>query len=75
MEAEGAHAWDMKHLVRTIVTSETYKQSSAPARVEERDPANRLLARQCRCRVDAEVVRDIALPVSGLLVERFGGRA
>jgi Protein of unknown function (DUF1553) len=56
------------------VTSHTYRQSSQlPADVEARDPDNRLLARQTRFRVDAEVVRDIALDVSGLLVERFGG--
>ena len=41
--------------------------------LDERDPDNRLLARQSRFRVDAEVVRDIALSVSGLLVEKFGG--
>ncbi len=73
-DAAGAHAWDMKHLVRTIVTSETYKQSSAPRPdLEARDPANRLLARQVPLRVDAEVVHDVALQVSGLLAERFGG--
>jgi hypothetical protein len=43
------------------------------AELEERDPDNRLLARQSRFRVEAEVVRDIALSVSGLLVEKFGG--
>lgn len=69
-----AHAWDIKHIVRTIVTSHAYRQSSlATAQLEERDPDNRLLARQSRFRVDAEVVHDIALSVSGLLVERFGG--
>jgi hypothetical protein len=72
--ATGAHAWDMKHLVRTIVTSQTYKQSSAPRpEVDARDPGNRLLARQLPLRVDAEVVHDVALQVSGLLVEKFGG--
>jgi len=73
-DAAGAHAWDMKHLVRTIVTSGTYKQSSSPRPdLETRDPANRLLARQVPLRVDAEVVHDVALQVSGLLAERFGG--
>ena len=43
------------------------------AELDERDPDNRLLARQSRFRVDAEIVRDIALSVSGLLVEKFGG--
>jgi hypothetical protein len=72
--AERAHAWDVKHIVRTIVTSHTYRQSSmGRPRLEERDPDNRLLARQSRYRVDAEVVRDAALAVSGLLVEKFGG--
>ena len=67
----GTHAWDMKHLVRTIVTSDTYKQSSAPRPdLEARDPANRLLARQMPLRVDAEVVHDVALQVSGLLAEQ-----
>ncbi len=71
---DGAHAWDINHLVRTIVTSQTYRQSSqGPPELNERDPDNRLLARQSRYRVDAEVVRDIALSTSGLLVERFGG--
>ncbi len=63
----------MKHLVRTIVMSPTYRQSSLPVPSDETDPDNRLLARQSRFRVDAEVVRDIALSVSGLLVEKFGG--
>jgi hypothetical protein len=66
--------WDMKHMVRLIVTSRAYRQSSlgTPA-LDERDPDNRLLARQSRFRVDAETVRDTALSVSGLLVEEFGG--
>ena len=54
-EAAGTHAWDMKHLVRTIVMSATYKQSSLPVPSDETDPDNRLLARQNRFRVDAEV--------------------
>jgi hypothetical protein len=73
-EASDAHEWDMKHLVRTIVMSAAYKQSSAPRpELEERDPDNRLVARQNRYRVDAEEVRDIELSVAGLLVEKFGG--
>jgi hypothetical protein len=73
-QAEGAHAWDVKHIIRTIVTSHTYRQSSmSNPELDERDPDNRLLARQSRFRVDAEVVRDIALAASGLLVEKFGG--
>ncbi|HLY15878.1 MAG TPA: PSD1 and planctomycete cytochrome C domain-containing protein [Bryobacteraceae bacterium] len=72
--AQGAHDWDVRHLVRTIVTSHTYRQSSlSSAQIDERDPDNRLLAHQSRYRVDAETVHDIALSVSGLLVEEFGG--
>jgi len=65
------HDWDMRHTVRLIVTSHTYRQSSIPG--SDGDPENRLLAHQNRLRVDAENVRDIALQVSGLLAERFGG--
>jgi hypothetical protein len=73
-QVHGAHVWDVKHLIRTIVTSQTYRQSSmSTAELDERDPDNRLLARQSRFRVEAEVVRDVALSVSGLLVEKFGG--
>ena len=72
--AEGAQPWDVKHLIRTIVTSHTYRQSSRRTpQLDERDPDNLLLARQSRFRVDAENVRDVAMQVSGLLVERFGG--
>ncbi|HEV2446413.1 MAG TPA: DUF1553 domain-containing protein, partial [Candidatus Sulfopaludibacter sp.] len=72
--AEGTHAWDVRHMIRTIVTSRTYRQSSMTTpEMEERDPDNRLLARQTRFRVDAETVRDTAMAVSGLLVEKFGG--
>ena len=69
------HQWDFRHLIRTIVMSHTYRQSSLPQAppAEDRDPDNRLLARQQRIRVDAEIVRDIALSVSGLLVEKLGG--
>lgn len=72
--AGAPHAWDLKHLIRLIVTSETYRRSSA-ARPDlaERDPENRLLARQAPLRLDAELIRDQALSASGLLVERFGG--
>jgi hypothetical protein len=73
-QATGAQLWDVKHLIRTIVTSKTYRQSSlSTPEIEEKDPDNRLLARQNRYRVDAEVVHDIALSVSGLMVEKFGG--
>jgi hypothetical protein len=66
------HDWDVKYIIRAIVTSHTYRQTSNP-QSDDRDPENRLLARQNRFRVDAEIVHDIALSVSGLLVEKFGG--
>jgi hypothetical protein len=74
MAAEFMHDWDMRHMVRLVVTSHTYRQSSLSSpQIDERDPENRLLARQNRYRVDAEIVHDIARSVSGLLVDRFGG--
>jgi hypothetical protein len=74
LAAEFMDDWDTRKLVRTIVTSHTYRQASAgsPA-LDEKDPDNRLLARQSRFRVDAEIVHDIALAVAGLLKEHFGG--
>src|SRR6185312_8924386 len=72
-DAASAHDWDMRHIIRLIVTSHTYRQASAPATSSDVDPENRLWARQSRFRVDAENVRDIALEVSGLLQNRFGG--
>ncbi|HYP15201.1 MAG TPA: DUF1553 domain-containing protein, partial [Bryobacteraceae bacterium] len=73
-ESAGQQPWNVRHLMRTIVTSHTYRQSSLPTRqAEDRDPDNRLLARQSRFRVDAEFVHDSALSVAGLLHERFGG--
>jgi hypothetical protein len=73
-QAAGTHPWDVNHIIRTIVTSRTYRESSLPdAQSAERDPDNRLLSHQVRFRVDAEVVHDVALSVSGLLVERLGG--
>ncbi len=66
--------WDVKHLVRTIVLSRTYRQvSTAPKPLQERDPDNRMLARQSRFRLDAELVRDNALSIAGLLVPKIGG--
>ena len=68
--------WDMKHMVRLIVTSQTYQQSSLESdELRQRDPENRLLARQSRFRLGAEMVRDNALAVSGLLVKKLGGRS
>ncbi len=68
------HGWSRRHLIRTILTSATYQQSSlATTELLERDPANRLLARGPRFRADSEVVRDIALTASGLITHRIGG--
>jgi hypothetical protein len=66
--------WDVRALLRRIVTSSTYRQSSRLTReLRERDPENRLLARAPRFRLSAEGVRDNALAASGLLAERLGG--
>lgn len=66
--------WSQKQLHRLIVTSATYRQSSAiTAELLEQDPDNRWLARGPRHRVDAEMVRDITLQASGLLVLKQGG--
>ena len=66
--------WDVKHVVRLIVTSGTYAQSSLAAKeLQQRDPDNRELARQSRFRLEAEFVRDNALAISGLLVRKVGG--
>ncbi len=66
--------WSLKHLHRLIAGSATYRQSSrVTAPLLARDPYNRLLARGPRFRVDAELVRDIALSASGLLDPKIGG--
>lgn len=66
--------WDVKHMVRLIVSSHTYRQvSTASKELQARDPYNRELARQSRWRLDAELVRDNALSVVGLLVPKIGG--
>ncbi len=66
--------WDVKKTVNRIVTSATYQQSSRVTKDRlARDPANRLLSRGPRYRLDAEMLRDQALAVSGLLVEKIGG--
>ena len=68
--------WKQKDLHRTIVTSAVYRQSS---RIEstglEKDPYNRLLARGARFRVEGEIVRDVALAISGLLNPAIGGKS
>lgn len=66
--------WDVKHIVRLLVTSNTYRQSSQTTpELRRRDPQNRLFARQSSYRLPAEFIRDNALAVSGLLVRRLGG--
>jgi hypothetical protein len=68
--------WNIKHMVKLIAMSDTYQQSSLMRdELAEIDPYNRLLARQSRFRIDAELVRDNALAVSGLLVRQIGGRS
>jgi hypothetical protein len=69
-----AHAWDVKHILRLMVTSGTYRQSAAVSRDKlERDPYNRLLTRGPRLRLEAELIRDNALAISGLLNPKVGG--
>jgi hypothetical protein len=66
--------WSLKALHRLIVTSATYRQSSrARPDLEVVDPNNRLLARQARLRLDAEIIRDVALSASGRLNGAIGG--
>lgn len=66
--------WDVKHILRLMVTSATYRQSSAAtAELLAKDPENRLLARMSRLRLPAEAIRDQALAASGLLDGRIGG--
>jgi hypothetical protein len=68
------NGWDVKRLVRQIVTSQTHRGSSATTPDQlDRDPANRLLGRGPRFRLPAELVRDSALKTGGLLVPRIGG--
>ena len=65
--------WDVHKTVKRIVMSETYRQSSVLRGPADRDPENRLLSRGPRFRLDAEVLRDQALFVGDLLVEKLGG--
>jgi hypothetical protein len=68
--------WDLKRWIRSVVMSRTYRQSSlASPEARQIDPYNRLLARQARFRLDAEFVRDNALSISGLLVNKLGGKS
>ncbi len=71
-----AQAWDMKALQKLILMSATYRQlSTVPHNVKQTDPENRLLARGPRFRLSAEIIRDQALAVSGLLVSKIGGKS
>ena len=66
--------WDMKAIQKMIVMSATYRQSSKVSPAErQKDPQNRLLARGPRLRLPSEMIRDQALTISGLMVERLGG--
>ena len=68
------HGWSQKHLIKTILLSETYQQSSVFRKeLMELDSKNRLLGRGPRFRVEAEMVRDVALAASGLLTNKRGG--
>src|SRR5213078_5282173 len=68
------NGWDMKAILKTIVMSATYQQSSrVTPELLEKDPRNRWLARAPRRRLDAEMVRDQALALGGLLSEKVGG--
>lgn len=68
------HGWDVKRLVRMIVMSESYRQSSRSTKKQlDIDPQNRLLSRGPRFRLQGEFIRDQALALSGLLVPKIGG--
>ncbi|WP_010583256.1 DUF1553 domain-containing protein [Schlesneria paludicola] len=66
--------WDIKRFFRLLVTSNTYRQAAVTTALKlEKDPQNRLLSRGPRFRMDAEMLRDSALAISGLLVKKIGG--
>lgn len=66
--------WDVKHMMRLIVSSHAYRQDSfLDPELRELDPNNQWLARQNRFRLDAEMIRDNALTISGLIVHKVGG--
>jgi hypothetical protein len=69
-----ASGWDVKHMIKLMVLSRAYRQSSSTSeQLRQRDPYNALLARQARFRLEAEMVRDNALAISGLLSRKIGG--
>ncbi|MCA9037453.1 MAG: DUF1553 domain-containing protein, partial [Planctomycetaceae bacterium] len=68
------HNWSTKHLIRRITGSQTYQQTSrVTARLLEADPQNRLLTRGSRFRADAEIIRDSAMALAGLIHHKIGG--
>jgi len=68
--------WNIQRWIKTVVMSKTYRQASLPsAEAIERDPYNRSLSHQGRFRIDSEMVRDNALAISGLLVQKIGGKS
>ena len=68
------NGWNLRHVLKTILTSETYRRSAASTPEHlEKDPRNELLARSPRVRLPAEIIRDQALAVSGLLNPAIGG--
>ena len=74
--AAGAPKWDMKRMLKLLVMSGTYRQSSRTTpELIEKDPDNRFLARGPRHRLSAEMIRDQALAVSGLLSEKMYGQS
>jgi mono/diheme cytochrome c family protein len=69
-----AKGWSRKQFIRLLVTSATYQQSAVVRpELRDRDPLNRLFARQARVRVEGEIVRDLHLAASGLLSQKIGG--
>ncbi len=68
------HRWNVKRLIKEVVMSSTYRQSSsAQTKLYRQDPENRLIARGPRFRLQGELIRDNALAISGLLVNKMGG--
>ena len=68
--------WNIQHIIKLIVSSKAYSQSSLVSpQMREIDPLNLLFTRQSRFRVDAEMIRDNALFFGGILTERIGGRS
>ena len=76
LATEFTDGWDMKRMIRLMVTSSAYRQASRERPdLQTRDPQNRLVARQSRLRLPAELVRDATLTASGLLNPAVGGRS